>query len=116
MMDINKNFQWQRFPKVEQFFLDALGEIKKQNSSIADFEEKLQRLNKILTPPVVARLREIPFLRSSKGGISAPKDLYLKTRLNYICLGDEVPYVQGSRGALYKLLRCKDIPEAYSHF
>jgi hypothetical protein len=69
-------------------------------------------LNRTLTRPVVDKLCEIPFLRNSKGGVSAPKDLYLRNKLNLVCLGDEAPYVHDSRVGLYRLLRCKDIPEA----
>lgn len=80
-----------------------------------DFEETLQRLRKILTRPIIAQLHAIPFLRRCKeagGGVSTPKDLYLRNQLNCVCLGDTAPYVEGSRSALYKLLGCRETPEA----
>lgn len=102
--------------KVDGADLIACAKTMQQYPEHADgFEGTLQGLRKILTRPIIAQLHAIPFLRRCKeagGGVSTPKDLYLRNQLNCVCLGDTAPYVDGSRSALYKLLGCRETPEA----
>ena len=86
--------------------------VKNRPELAEDFEETLQRLSALLTRPLARQLSQVPFLRDSMGGVSAPIELYIRNRLNHICLGDEAPFVQGKRVGLYKQLECKEKPKA----
>ena len=106
-----------RFSKeVDGEDLVAYARTIQHNPQLAEgFEETLQRLKKKLTRRIVARLCDVTFMRrcsEAGGGISAPKDLYVRNQLNYVCLGAAAPYVRGSRSGLYRLLGCKETPEA----
>jgi len=77
----------------------------------ASFEETLQLMRSLLKPTVVNQLSQLRFLRSTLNKITAPNELYLKNVINCACLGDESPFVKGSRNSLYKRLKCMDKPK-----
>jgi len=86
----------------------------KDNPEFAeDFEKTLQQLSSLLTRPLAKKLSQLPFLRDSKGGVSAPIEIYIRNRLNQACLGDDVPFVQGNRVRLYRQLGCREKPKVH---
>jgi len=82
------------------------------NPDLAEsFEETLQLMRSLLKPSVVNQLSKLRFLRSTLNNIAAPSELYLKNNINLACLGNESPFVEGSRVSLYKRLECMDKPK-----
>lgn len=109
--DLVRAFRFKQ--RIEGNDIVEYSELVKHRPELAEgFEETLQKLGKLLNRPVVKKLSQVPFLRDSTGGISAPIELYIRNKLNYLCLGDKAPFVQGSRVNLYKLLGCRDKPKA----
>jgi hypothetical protein len=70
-----------------------------------EFEQTLQRHLRLVTASVSNALREVPCLRSSRGGVEHPARLYLPTRPNRACLGPGAAY--------YERLGCMDRPRAH---
>jgi len=75
-------------------------------------EINLQRRRALLIETVLDTLAEIPFLRSSVGGVAAPHRLYVRNAVTLACLGEGGPFVIGPRLELYRTLRCKALPRA----
>lgn len=76
------------------------------------FEETLQLASKLLNPSTIKQLKSISFLRSSLGGMLSPLEIYLRNSINNICLGEDAPFILGSRTKLYKQLGCREEPMA----
>lgn len=76
------------------------------------FEETIQLASKLLNPSAIKQLKSISFLRSSLGGMLSPLEIYLRNSINNICLGEDAPFVLGSRIKLYKQLGCREEPKA----
>lgn len=76
------------------------------------FESVLRRRHKLLAGSDRETLAEIPFLRSSVGGLESPRHLYLKNHVTVACLGENAPFVAGLRVELYRTLGCSERPSA----
>jgi len=74
------------------------------------FEVILRRRRALLTGSVLATLADIPFLRSSAGGLDAPRNLYLRNAVTVASLGGHATFVVGSRLELYRALSCSERP------
>ena len=86
--------------------------VENDHSLAERFEETLDMFRELLTSKVVSELAGVSFLRSSTGGTSTPPSLYLRNALNVAALGNEAPFVSGSRVKLYKRLGCMSVPRA----
>jgi hypothetical protein len=73
------------------------------------FEAVLARRPK-LSSPLVRRLSSIPFLASTSGGLAAPSSLYIRNSVTAASVGDDAPFVAGSRTDLYRRLGCREEP------
>jgi len=110
-MDLARAFRFKTRIGAEDILKYA--QLIKDRPELADgFEGALQQLGKVLNRPLVKKLSQVPFLRDSLGGISAPTSVYIRNRLNSICLDDTAPFVQGNRISLYKQLGCRERPKA----
>jgi hypothetical protein len=110
-LDLARAFRFKQ--KIERDDIVEYARLIEHRPELAEgFEETLHRLISLLTRPVVKQLRQMRILRNSKGEPSVPTELYIRNRLNHICLGEKAPFVQGTRVGLYKLLGCKDMPKA----
>lgn len=86
-------------------------EIVSQHPVLAEgFEAALVKLKQLLNPALISRLKQIVFLRSSKGGVATPQSLYIRTRHLEQCLGPAAPYAAGRNTSLYKVLGCQQQP------
>jgi hypothetical protein len=70
------------------------------------FEAVFVRSRKLLTPRLVAQLREISFLVCATGELAAPKDLHLRTPENLMCLDPEDGFVPDRNPQIYRTLKC----------
>ena len=61
----------------------------------APFELALVRHSDLLKQPIIDQLKAIPFLRSSRGNLASPQDLYISNPLTHACLGPEAPSLPG---------------------
>lgn len=86
--------------------------VERDNSLAEAFENTLGGLSLLLTPKTIRQLKDIPFVRSSLGGVAAPSRVYQKTKLTEACLGQESPFVTGSNRKLYERLQCPGEPRA----
>jgi len=110
-MDLARAFGFKTRIEAEDILKYA--QLIKDRPELAEgFEGALQQLGRVLNRSLVRKLSQVPFLRDSSGGISAPTDIYIRNRLNSICLGDTALFVQGNRINLYKRLDCRERPKA----
>ncbi len=86
--------------------------VAEDNEYAERFEEALWNLRHFLSPQVIRKLSNYPFVRISLGGVTKPGDAYLRTQLNDVCLGREAPFVVGDRPSLYKRLGCQEVPRS----
>ena len=86
--------------------------VAEDNEYAKRFEEALWNLKRLLSPQVIKKLSNYPFVRNSLGGISQPGNTYLRTQLNDVCLGREAPFVVGGRPSLYRRLGCQEVPRS----
>lgn len=91
--------------------LDYARLIEKRPELSDYFEETLQLASKLLNPGTIKHLKSISFLRSSRGDIQSPPEIYLRNSINNICLGEDAPFVMGTRTKLYKQLGCREEPK-----
>jgi len=110
-MDLARAFRFKAGIEAEDI-LKYAQLIKDQPELAEGFEGTLQQLGRVLNRSLLKKLSQVPFLRDSSGGISAPVDIYIRNRLNSICLGDVALFVQGNRISLYKRLNCRERPKA----
>lgn len=97
--------------KLDGHDIVAFAEYVAENTQLAEsFEQILARLSHLVTKPIATQLAVIAFLRSSRGGVASPRNLYIRTALIRNCLGDEGPYAAGSRSNLYARLGCMTRP------
>jgi hypothetical protein len=75
------------------------------------FEESLNQLRVLLTRPAVAALGSIPFLRSTRGGLVAPRDTYVRTSHLLKCVGPDANFTAGRHTALHSRLGARSKPE-----
>jgi len=66
----------------------------------------------LLTNSGLTALSDIPFLRSSSGGLAAPRNLYIRNDVTIAALGRDAAFVAGSRLTLYCMLHCREQPRA----
>jgi hypothetical protein len=110
-MDLARAFRFKTRIEAEDILKYA--QLIKDRPELAEsFEGVLQQLGKVLNRSLVTKLSQVPFLRDSLGGISAPTSIYIRNRLNSICLDDTAPFMQGNRISLYKQLGCRERPKA----
>ena len=79
-----------------------------------DLSERFERLLsdnlKLLTPPVVAALREIPCLKAKSGKLALPSKLHRDTPANRLCIEDEDLIVARNAELLHRRLKLHDQP------
>jgi hypothetical protein len=75
------------------------------------FEESLNQLRVLLTRQAVAALGSIPFLRSTRGGLVAPPDAYVRTSHLLKCVGPDANFAAGRHTALHSRLGARSKPE-----
>ena len=76
------------------------------------FEASLHQFRDSIRPGQWRRLSEIACLRSSRGTLQAPQDLYIKTRAVVDVLGDHASYVEGRHRALKVQMGCNVLPRS----
>ena len=86
--------------------------VAEDNEYAERFEGALWNLRRLLSPQVIKKLSNYPFVRNSLGGVSQPGNIYLRTQLNDVCLGREAPFVVGDRPSLYRRLGCQEVPRS----
>ena len=86
--------------------------VAENNEHAEQFEDALWNLRRLLSPLVIRKLSNYPFVRNSLGGVSQPGNTYLRTQLNGTCLGQEALFVVGDHPSLYKQLGCRDAPRS----
>ncbi len=74
------------------------------------FETALLRFRNLVKRSQWQRLREIECLRSSNGGLEAPRDLYVRTNDIWRVLGEVVSYVVGTNTTLHERMGCNVFP------
>lgn len=77
-----------------------------------EFEDTLYQFRSLLTRPTVAKLQSVPFLRSTRGGLVAPEDAYVRTAFLTKCLGADMDFAAGPHTALHARLGCRTQPLA----
>lgn len=93
--------------------LIAMAQLVAEDPTRAEaFETILHRRRALLTRSVLAELRDIEFLRSSAGGLGAPRRLYLRNPVTLAAVGEQAAYVAGKRLDLYRTLGCSEHPRA----
>lgn len=96
--------------------LIAMGLYVVDHPSFAEqFETLLFRKLRLLTPPIVNRLRDIAFLQTMANTLAAPKNLLLPTTNNVVCIEDPSSFVGQSRKnrvSLYRKLKFRSHPTA----
>ncbi|MEA3033388.1 MAG: hypothetical protein QOH86_1404, partial [Sphingomonadales bacterium] len=79
-----------------------------------DLSERFERLLsdhlKLLTPPIVAALREIPCLKAKSGKLVLPSKLHRDTLANRLCIEDEDLIVAYNAELLHRRLKLHDQP------
>jgi Domain of unknown function (DUF3883) len=86
--------------------------VAEQPALAEGFEESLIQFQVLLTRPAVAALGSVPFLRSTHGGLVAPRDAYLRTSYLVKCVGQDANFAAGRHTALHSRLGCRTKPEA----
>lgn len=76
------------------------------------FEASLHQYRDLIRPRQWQRLSEIACLKSSRGTLQAPQDLYIKTRAVVDVLGDCASYVGGRHRALKVRMGCNVLPRS----
>jgi hypothetical protein len=79
-------------------------------SEAANFERVLDEVTALLTPRVVRRLKNIPFLQTSQGTLAEPSSVHIRGPLTLGSLGPEGIYPAGNRVRLYRKLGCLPVP------
>ena len=77
-----------------------------------EFETTLNQLRILLGRPVVAALRSISFLQSTRGDLVAPEEAYVYSAHLVSCVGESASFVAGRHVALYERLGCRDEPDS----
>jgi hypothetical protein len=77
-----------------------------------DFEETLHQLQRLLTRPTVSSLRSIAFLRSTRGGLVAPEETYVRNTHLLRCVGPDANFAAGRHARLHARLGCRTQPDA----
>lgn len=70
------------------------------------------RLQRLLTPAVLAQLKGIRFIETGPGTVRAPADAYLRSDRTVAILGDGAPYASGIPASLLRRLGCRTEPRA----
>jgi hypothetical protein len=68
------------------------------------------RLQRLLTPSVLAQLKSINFLETGPGTVTAPADAYTRSDRLVTVLGEDVPYATGMPMTLLQRLGCRTEP------
>ena len=71
-----------------------------------------RRLQNLLTPSVLAQLKNIRFLNSGQGRLTAPSSTYIRSDRLVAVLGEAAPYATGISTALLGRLGCRTEPRA----
>lgn len=78
----------------------------------ADMARAVGRLKKLLTRSVMDRLKDIKFLDTGDGTLTAPPDAYVRSDRLAAVLGDSAPYADGMPASLLQRLGCMTEPRA----
>ena len=76
------------------------------------FEQFLIRRAQVASRRLLRGLRDAPILRSSRGALAPPSQLYLRSVATLEALGPDGPYVVGERTGLYRNLGCSTAPRS----